>query len=62
MNGHQIDELLKRKVDNARRGRTLRTAVTVLVLLAIIALVVSAVHRHRAKAVSASDDPSTVQT
>ena len=62
MNGHQIDELLKRKVDSARRGRALRTAVSILVLLAIIALIASAIHRHNAKAVSAPDVPSTVET
>ena len=62
MNGHQIDELLKRKVDNARRGKALRTAVIALVLLALIVLIAAAVHRHNAKAVSAPDVPSTVET
>ena len=62
MNGHQIDELLKRKVDNARRGKALRTVAIALVLLALIVLIAAAVHRHNAKAVSAPDVPSTVET
>ena len=62
MNGHQIDELLKRKVDNARRGRTLRTVALVLVLLALIVLIGTAIHRHKAKAVNVPDVPSEVET
>ena len=61
MNGHQIDELLKRKVDNARRGRTLRNAAFALALLAIIVLIGTAVHRHKAKTADVPDDPSTVE-
>lgn len=62
MNGHQIDELLKRKVDNARRTRTLRTAAALLALLALIVLIGTAVHLHKAKAVNAPDVPSTADT
>ena len=62
MNGHQIDELLKRKVDNARRTRTLRTTAALLALLALIVLIGTAVHLHKAKAVSAPDVPSTADT
>ena len=62
MNGHQLDELLKRKVDNARRGRTLRTVIVVLALLALISIIAAAVHHHKAKAVSTPDVPSTVET
>ena len=62
MNGHQIDELLKRKVDNARRGRTTRTVIAALVLVALIAIIAAAVHHHKAKAVSDPDVPSTVET
>lgn len=62
MNGRQIDELLKRKVDNARRGRTTRTVIAVLVLVALIAVIAAAVHHHKAKAVSDPDAPSTVET
>lgn len=61
MNGHQIDELLKRKVDNARRGRTLRNAAFALALLALIVLIGTAVHRHKAKTANVPDDPSTVE-
>ena len=62
MNGRQIDELLKRKVDNARRGRTTRTVIAVLALVALIAVIAAAVHHHKAKAVSNPDAPSTVET
>ena len=61
MNGHQIDELLKRKVDNARRGRTLRTVALVLVLLALVVLIGTAIHRHKTKAVNVPDAPSEVE-
>ncbi|MBR4132869.1 MAG: hypothetical protein IKT99_07805 [Oscillospiraceae bacterium] len=62
MNGHQIDELLKRKVDNARRGRTLRTVAAVLALLVLIALIGTAIHRHKTKAVNVPDAPSAVES